>query len=205
MIQKQRSTPSFTGLRSASKRASGAARAASKKADTRCELALRRELWGRGLRYRLHVAGLPGRPDVVFCRERVVVFCDGDFWHGRDLERRLENLSRGHNPTYWVAKAQRNVARDHENNRALEAAGWTVVRVWETDVLHAPARVADRIVKILLSARLIMLTNDVTKASRWRAAVAAGAASRDGLGKPDAHLGRDPAHKSGPNSDNGTT
>src|SRR5262249_6975374 len=140
-------------LKSASKRASAAAQGASKKTNTRCELALRRELWGRGLRYRLHVAGLPGHPDIVFSREHVVVFCDGDFWHGRDLERRLPSLSRGPNSTYWVAKVQRNVARDRENDRALEAAGWAVVRVWETDVRRAPTRVADRIAGILVNAR----------------------------------------------------
>jgi DNA mismatch endonuclease, patch repair protein len=92
---------------------------------------------------------LHGRPDIVFTRERVVVFCDGDFWHGRDLECRLAKLSRGHNATYWVAKVQRNVARDRENQQALEAAGWTVVRVWETDVLRTAGHSADRIARIL--------------------------------------------------------
>lgn len=153
MKRRQRSTPSFAGLGPASKSASAAARGASRKMDTRCELALRRELWGRGLRYRLHVAGLPGRPDIVFPRERVVVFCDGDFWHGRDLEHRLAKLGRGHNSTYWVAKVQRNVARDRENQHALEVAGWTVVRVWETDVLRTPREVADRVTETLANVR----------------------------------------------------
>lgn len=154
MTPRQRSTPSFTGLRPASKSASASARGASRKADTRCELALRRELWRQGFRYRLHVSGLPGRPDIVFPRKRVVVFCDGDFWHGRDLEDRLAKLSRGHNSTYWVAKVQRNVTRDRENERALEAAGWTVVRVWESEVLRGPGQAADRIAKTLANVRV---------------------------------------------------
>jgi len=153
MKQRQRLTPSFAGLGPASKNASAAARGASRKTDTRCELVLRRELWRRGLRYRLHVADLHGRPDIVFPRERVVVFCDGDFWHGRDLESRLAKLGRGHNATYWVAKVQRNVVRDRENQRVLEAAGWTVVRIWETDVLFTPGRAADRVTKILAHLR----------------------------------------------------
>ena len=153
MKPRQRRTPSFTGLGPASKNASTAARGASRKTDTRCELVLRHELWSRGLRYRLHVSQLLGRPDIVFPRERVVVFCDGDFWHGRDLVCRLARLSRGHNSTYWVAKVQRNVARDRENQRALEVAGWTVVRVWETDVLRAPGRAADRVAKVLADLR----------------------------------------------------
>lgn len=153
MKRSQRSTPSFAGLRPASKSASAAARGASRKTDTRCELALRRELWARGLRYRLHVAGLPGCPDIVFLRERVVVFCDGDFWHGRHLDCRLAKLSRGHNSTYWIAKVQRNVARDRENQRALEASGWTVVRVWGTDVLRAPGHAADHVADTLVNIR----------------------------------------------------
>src|SRR4051794_27505829 len=122
------STPSFAGLGPASKRASTAARGASRKTDTRCELVLRRELWGRGIRYRIHVGELPGRPDIVFPLKRVVIFCDGDFWHGRNLEYRLAKLRRGHNSKYWIAKLQRNVARDRDTQRALEELGWTVVR-----------------------------------------------------------------------------
>lgn len=79
--------PSFKGLKPASPRASAAARGASKKMDTRCEIVLRRELWRRGIRYRLHVPGLPGRPNIVFPRQRVLVLCDGEFWHGRNLEQ----------------------------------------------------------------------------------------------------------------------
>jgi DNA mismatch endonuclease (patch repair protein) len=74
-----RATPSFGGLRPASVRASSAARGASRKANTRCELVLRRQCWRSGLRYRLHHIGLPGCPDLVFPRSRVAVFCDGDF------------------------------------------------------------------------------------------------------------------------------
>jgi DNA mismatch endonuclease Vsr len=66
--------------------------------------ALRRELWRRGLRYRLHHPGLPGRPDIVFTRPRVVVFCDEDFWYGRDLSKRLAALAAGHNAAYWLGE-----------------------------------------------------------------------------------------------------
>lgn len=153
MKPRERSTPSFAGLRPASKKASAAARGASRKTDTRCEILLRRELWRRGLRYRLHVPGLPGRPDIVFHRDRVVVFCDGDFWHGRELECRIAKLRRGHNSTYWVEKVRRNVARDRENDRALRAERWTVVRVWETDVLRAPGQAAELVAVTLASVR----------------------------------------------------
>lgn len=148
-MRRKRTTPSFEGLQPASEKASAAARGASAKANTRCELALRRELWRRGLRYRLHVPGLPGRPDIVFIKGRVVVFCDGDFWHGRDLERRLAKLAAGHNAAYWRAKVQRNVERDRRQTAAIEALGWTVLRFWETDILCRPGHVADQIVALI--------------------------------------------------------
>lgn len=109
--------------------------------NTKAELLLWRELWSRGIRYRLHVSGLPGKPDMVFRRQRVAVFCDGDFWHGRDGESRRARLKSGANPGYWVAKIQANIERDLRNTAALEADGWTVVRVWETDIKRSPALV----------------------------------------------------------------
>jgi DNA mismatch endonuclease, patch repair protein len=145
-MRRERTTPSFEGLHPASERASAAARGASTKMNTHCEQVLCRELWRRGLRYRLHHPGLPGRPDIVFIKQRVVVFCDGDFWHGRDLNRRLAALAAGHNATYWLAKVQRNVERDRRQTEALEASGWIVLRFWETDILCRTGCVADQII-----------------------------------------------------------
>lgn len=145
-MRNERMTPSFEGLHPASEKASAAGRGASTKKNTRCELVLRRELWRRGLRYRLHHPRLPGRPDIVFTRQRVVVFCDGDFWHGRDLSSRRAKLAGGHNATYWLAKVQRNVERDCRQTGALEAAGWSVLRFWETDILGRTGYVADQII-----------------------------------------------------------
>jgi DNA mismatch endonuclease (patch repair protein) len=109
---------------------------------------LRRELWRRGLRYCLHVAGLPGRPDIVFPKRRIAIFCDGDFWHGRNLDARLRTLARGHNAAYWIAKIRGNVERDRQNTLALEAAGWVVLRFWETDVLRETQKIADRVEEV---------------------------------------------------------
>jgi len=150
--QNERATPTFAGLRPASERASAAARTSSKKANTRCELVLRRQLWSRGLRYRVNVPGLPGRPDIVFPRVRLAIFCDGDFWHGRDFQNRLTKLRRGHNSAYWVAKVRRNVERDCQQTRMLEEAGWTVLRVWETDILSRTSDLADEVIAALKDA-----------------------------------------------------
>lgn len=128
-----KTAPSFVGLRPACEAASRAKRSNRKK-DTAHELLLRRELCRLGLRYRKHVANLPGKPDLVFPRARVVVFCDGDFWQGRNWERLREQLERRHNAAYWLAKISRNMKRDRGQSEALRAAGWTVIRLWETDV-----------------------------------------------------------------------
>lgn len=137
--------PSYRGLAPASPRASKAARAASRKSNTRCEVLLRRILWHRGLRYRVAVRELPGCPDIVFAKHNLVVFCDGDFWHGRDLARRLRRLADGHNAPYWMAKIRANARRDVVNNRRLAGAGWRVLRFWETDVLKDPEGAAQKI------------------------------------------------------------
>ena len=141
--------PRYQGLSPASRAASERARASSKKAGTRCEVALGAALRRLRLAPVLCVAALPGRPDLVFARQRLAVFCDGDFWHGRNLARRLERLAAGHNAGYWVEKIRANVARDRRNRRLLRGAGWTVLRFWETDILRDPALIASRIARSL--------------------------------------------------------
>jgi DNA mismatch endonuclease, patch repair protein len=126
--------PSYKGRHPASKRASNAARGSSRKTDTRCEVTLRRALWATGCRYRKNVSTLPGKPDIVFPGPRVAVFCDGDFWHGRDWESRRQKLCRGTNSVYWLAKIQRNIERDHQNSEFLQEMGWTVLRFWESEI-----------------------------------------------------------------------
>jgi DNA mismatch endonuclease (patch repair protein) len=144
--------PSYQGLRPASEAASRVMRANRKK-DTAHEVLLRRALWRLGLRYRKHVAGLPGHPDLVFARARVVIFCDGDFWHGRDWDRLQEQLRRRHNAAYWLAKIGRNRERDRHNTALLEAQGWMVLRFWETDVKKDPDIVARSIEAVVRSRR----------------------------------------------------
>lgn len=138
------SNPSFKGRKPSSLRASQAKRA-TRNRNTRPELMLRRTLWHRGFRYRVHYPDLPGKPDIVFLRARVVVFVDGDFWHGRDWNNRKNKLSAGSNPDYWIAKIQRNRDRDREQERLLAEGGWLVLRVWEGEVLENPNLAADLI------------------------------------------------------------
>jgi DNA mismatch endonuclease, patch repair protein len=102
--------------------------------DTKAELALRRALWSMGFRYRVNVRGLPGTPDIVFPRQRLVIFCDGDFFHGRHwrvLHKKLESRA---NAEYWIRKIEYNRQRDRETNRRLASAGWRILRFWESDI-----------------------------------------------------------------------
>jgi DNA mismatch endonuclease, patch repair protein len=97
------------------------------------------------VRWSTSVAKLPGKPDLVFARARVVVFCDGDFWHGKGLYARLKRLADGHNGAYWVAKIHGNVRRDRRQTRALREAGWHVLRYWESDIKKDAAAIAAKI------------------------------------------------------------
>lgn len=108
--------------------------------DTKPELRIRRLVHARGLRFRKHAKWLPGTPDLVFARPKVVVFVDGDFWHGWRFAEWRDGLA-----PYWLAKIERNMARDHDNVQRLEEMGWTVVRVWEHEVEFDPEACVERI------------------------------------------------------------
>jgi DNA mismatch endonuclease (patch repair protein) len=129
--------PSYKQFSPASAAASRAKRA-NRSEGGRAEQLLRQTLWREGLRFRKHVQGLPGRPDVVFLRPKLCVFCDGDFWHGRNWPELREQLQRGANAEYWEAKIGRNIERDREQTRLLQSMGWRVLRLWETDVMSDP-------------------------------------------------------------------
>ena len=103
------------------------------------------------MRYRIHAKGIPGKPDLVFSRTRVVVFCDGDFWHGRDWLRLRRRLQRRHNADYWITKIARNRERDRNVTKLLVQDGWFVVRLWESDILREPQAAAARVRDVVLN------------------------------------------------------
>lgn len=97
------------------------------------------------IRFRRH-AKLPGTPDFVLVESNVAVFADGDFWHGRSFEESKAKLS-----PFWKDKITRNRARDRRVDKALRRLGYSVVRLWETDVYRKPQRCVDRIWKAHLT------------------------------------------------------
>lgn len=103
--------------------------------DTKPEMVLRKLLHGRGLRYRLHGAALPGKPDLVLARHNVVVFVQGCFWH-RHRGCSIATTPKS-NTEFWLRKFERNVARDLWSTRSLEDLGWRVYVVWECELASA--------------------------------------------------------------------
>lgn len=111
------------------------------RANTKGERVLQSALRRRGLRFSTHVRVFGCRPDVIFRAERVAVFVDGDYWHGRLLlDRGPGALSKAFAPhvrMFGADKIERNVARDQRQARRLRRHGWSVIRIWERDVLAA--------------------------------------------------------------------
>ncbi|MCY1501346.1 Very short patch repair protein [compost metagenome] len=96
--------------------------------DTRPEMLIRRGLHAAGLRYRLHVRDLPGRPDIVLPRHRVAILVHGCFWHGHNCS--LFRAPRTHGE-FWAAKIQSNRLRDARDLSVLLESGWRVLTIWE--------------------------------------------------------------------------
>lgn len=117
---------------------------ANKSKNTSIEIMLRKGLFARGLRYKLHVRDLPGRPDVVFSRKKVAVFIDGDFWHGYRYPQWKNTLS-----IYWDNKIQTNRRRDNKNFRRLRRMGWRVIRLWEHEIRSNVENCVERVVDAL--------------------------------------------------------
>lgn len=111
--------------------------ASIRKTDTRPELAFRAALREAGLTgYRKHAKNLIGRPDVAFTRWRVAIFVDGVWWHGHP-----DYFKFGSRGPYWDKKIAGNIARDKTVTQHLTEGGWLVLRFWDMEVLHEPARV----------------------------------------------------------------
>ncbi len=120
---------------------------AIKSKDTKPEKLLSSAMWKLGLRYRKQYK-IIGRPDFVFVRAKIAVFCDGDFWHGNNWrlrgydshEQELSKYSK-----FWVDKLERNKKRDKFITSELELIGWKVMRFWESDIKRSPEIYANKV------------------------------------------------------------
>ena len=106
-----------------------------KSKDTSIEIQLRKVLWHKGYRYRKNYKILPGTPDIALTKYKIAIFCDSDFFHGKDWYQVLKSrLEKGSNPEYWIKKIERNMMRDSENEKALLFLDWTVIHFWGSDI-----------------------------------------------------------------------
>ncbi len=103
--------------------------------DTKIEVILRKALWHKGYRYRKNYKKLPGSPDIALTKHKIAIFCDGEFFHGKDWEVLKPRLEKGKNSEFWISKISRNRARDDEVNKRLLFEGWTVIRFWGDDIM----------------------------------------------------------------------
>lgn len=96
------------------------------------ETMLAKSLWHSGIRYRYNYRKLPGSPDIAITKHHIAIFIDGEFWHGKDWDKRKLRLKS--NREYWIEKIEENMSRDQRNDQELRALGWHVIRFWEKDV-----------------------------------------------------------------------
>ena len=102
--------------------------------DTSIELLLRKALWHKGYRYRKNYKDLPGSPDIVLTKYKIAIFCDSEFFHGKDWEILKLRLEKEKNPGFWIKKIERNRNRDYENDKKLLFLGYTVLHFWGQDI-----------------------------------------------------------------------
>ncbi|MBE8715264.1 very short patch repair endonuclease [Sphingobacterium hungaricum] len=114
-----------------------------KNKNTKPEILLRRALWSKNIRFRIHDKSLPGNPDVVIKKYELAIFVDGEFWHGFDWKQRRNQIKS--NRRYWIPKIERNMQKDELTNRALRNMGYTVFRFWSQDIIKNLPKVLNQI------------------------------------------------------------
>lgn len=105
-----------------------------KNKDTKIERILRKALWEKGYRYRKNYNKLPGKPDIVLTKYKIAVFCDSEFFHGKDWDDLKIRLQKSNNSEFWIKKIQANIERDNRTDQELRFLGWTVIRFWGKDI-----------------------------------------------------------------------
>ncbi len=106
---------------------------AVKSSGSKIEKTLGKALWKKGFRYRKNVKTIFGKPDFVLRKYNIVIFCDSEFWHGKDWETKKFEIKS--NQDFWYKKIERNIERDREVNLQLKNEGWTVMRFWGKEIL----------------------------------------------------------------------
>jgi DNA mismatch endonuclease Vsr len=128
---------------------------AVKNKDSKIEVLLRKALYQKGYRYRKNYSKVYGKPDIVFTKEKIAVFCDSEFWHGYDWENRKADFKS--NREFWIPKIERNMERDKEVTTYLEATGYVVLRYWGKSIIKDFDSVISEIVEKIHTLRAEMM------------------------------------------------
>lgn len=128
--------------------------------DTSIEVQLRKALWHTGYRYRKNFKALPGSPDIVLTKYKIAIFCDSEFFHGKDWEILKLRLKKGNNSDYWIEKIERNRSRDWENDKKLLFLGYTVIHFWGRDILKHTEECLRAIEEAIWDSKLLDVTNE---------------------------------------------
>jgi len=120
---------------------------AIKGSGTGIEKTLRKALSKEGFRYRLNSKKVLGKPDIAFIGEKVAVFCDSEFWHGKYWK--TERLQIKTNPRFWRDKIENNIRRDKKFTRGLRKIGWKVIRFWGKAMIRNPEKCVLKVKNIL--------------------------------------------------------
>lgn len=121
------------------------------------EVVLRLALWHKGYRYRKNLNTVYGHPDICFPKYKVAVFCDGEFWHGKEFKEHSRAIKS--NQEYWIPKIKRNIEHDKEVTEKLEEDGWTVIRFWGNEILKDTDRCVDSVIEAIEEYKKEMLGN----------------------------------------------
>lgn len=121
--------------------------------DTSIERIMRKALWDKGFRYRKNYTGLPGKPDIAITKYKIAIFCDSEFFHGKDWDDLEQQIKRGKNADFWIRKISRNIVHDNEVDMALRGLGWIVLRFWGKDIKNNVDKCVETVQDAILQSR----------------------------------------------------
>ena len=113
------------------------------------EILLQRLLRKEKIKFRKNCSILPGKPDMAFVNKKLLVFVDGEFWHGYRWEAKKKKICA--NRKYWLPKIEKNILRDKQNNNKLKKEGWKVLRFWQQQIIKDPQECLIKIKKAMKS------------------------------------------------------
>lgn len=137
---------------------------ANKAAGTKLEKGFGKLLWNAGIRYLKNDKTIFGKPDFALKGYKIAIFCDGEFWHGRDWEQRKKDHKS--NCEYWYSKIERNIERDKEVNAELQKQGWKIFRFWETELTKKPDVCLNEVLNYMSDKKN---TNQITAVAKMQA------------------------------------